>query len=266
MTGATYLDEILAVHRAAAEADRRDIGALVAEAEKCPPARPFARALAEADGLAVIAEIKRRSPSKGDLDPGLDPGFVAGTFQAGGATCLSVLTDGPFFGGSADDVRRARAVCPLAVLRKDFTVGEADVADARLMGADAVLLIVAALSDEELGRLLALARRLDLDALVEAHDEAEVERAVEAGADLIGVNQRDLTTFAVDPDRALKVVGAIPDEVVAVAESGIGNEEDARRLAEAGYRAILVGETLMRAGDRRAVLATLAGHPVGART
>jgi indole-3-glycerol phosphate synthase len=154
----------------------------------------------------------------------------------------------------------------LPVLRKDFTVGEADVADARLMGADAVLLIVAALSDEELGRLLGLARRLDLDALVEAHDEAEVERAVEAGADLIGVNQRDLTTFAVDPDRALKVVGAIPEGVVAVAESGIGNGEDARRLAEAGYRAILVGETLMRAGDRRAVLATLAGHPVGART
>jgi indole-3-glycerol phosphate synthase len=149
------------------------------------------------------------------------------------------------------------------VLRKDFTVGEADVADARLMGADAVLLIVAALDDAELGRLLGLARRLGLDALVEAHDEEEVARAVAAGAELIGVNQRDLTTFAVDQKRALRVVGSIPDGVVAVAESGIRDAGDARRLAGAGYRAVLVGETLMRAVDRRGAVAGLAGHPVG---
>jgi len=161
-------------------------------------------------------------------------------------------------------VARARAACTVPVLRKDFTVADADVADARLMGADAVLLIVAALSDAELVHLLGLARSLGLDALVEAHDEREVGRAVDAGADLVGVNQRDLTTFAVDHERALRVVAAIPGGVVAVAESGIRDGADARRLADAGFRAVLVGETLMRAGDRRAALAELVGHPVRA--
>jgi indole-3-glycerol phosphate synthase len=263
MPTATYLDEILAVHRAAAAADGRSLDALVSEAERGPPPRPFTAALSGADGLAVIAEIKRRSPSRGDLDPGLDPAAVAAEYEGGGATCLSVLSDGPFFGGSAADVGAARAGCSLPVLRKDFTVAGADVADARLMGADAVLLIVAALSDDELEELLALARRLGLDALVEAHDEDEVSRALAAGAGLIGVNQRDLATFAVDHERALRVVGAIPDGVVAVAESGIRHGDDARRLADAGYRGILVGETLMRAGDRRQALAELVGHRVG---
>lgn len=263
MPTATYLDEILAVHRSAAVAEERDVDGLVAAAEKCPAARSFTDALTGSEGLAVIAEIKRRSPSRGDLDPGLDPASVARDYEEGGAACLSVLTDGPFFGGSADDVVRARAACGLPVLRKDFTVSEADVADARLMGADAVLLIVAALDDVELGQLLALARRVGLDALVEAHDEREVERALGAGADLIGVNQRDLTTFAVDHERALRVVAAIPESVVAVAESGIRDGHDARRLAGAGYRAVLVGETLMKAGDRRGALGTLVGHPVG---
>jgi indole-3-glycerol phosphate synthase len=265
MSAATYLDEILAVHRAAARADGRDLGALVAAAEKSAPPRSFTAALESADGLAVIAEIKRRSPSRGDLDPGLDPAAVAGDYEAGGAACVSVLTDGQFFGGSAADVTAVRAACSRPLLRKDFTVAEADVADARLMGADAVLLIVAALTDEELGSLLRLAGRLALDALVEAHDEVEVERALAAGAGLIGINQRDLTSFVVDHDRARRVVEAIPDAVVAVAESGIRHADDARRLADAGYRAILVGETLMRAEDRRQVLAALAGHPVGGR-
>jgi indole-3-glycerol phosphate synthase len=264
MSTATYLDEILAVHRAGSAADARDVGALLADAGRCPPPRPFVAALNRSDGLAVIAEIKRRSPSRGDLDPGLDPAAVAGEYEAGGAACLSVLSDAAFFGGSADDVARARAACTVPVLRKDFTVADADVADARLMGADAVLLIVAALSDAELVHLLGLARSLGLDALVEAHDEREVGRAVDAGADLVGVNQRDLTTFAVDHERALRVVAAIPGGVVAVAESGIRDGADARRLADAGFRAVLVGETLMRAGDRRAALAELVGHPVRA--
>jgi indole-3-glycerol phosphate synthase len=258
-----YLDEILAVHRAAAAADQRDIGALVAQAQAGPAPRSFRAGLTGASGLAVIAEIKRRSPSRGDLDAQLDPAAVAADYQAGGAACLSVLTDSQFFGGSAADVGAARSACALPVLRKDFTVAPADVADARLMGADAVLLIVAALSDAELGELLGLARRLGLDALVEVHHEAEVERALAAGADLIGVNQRDLTTFTVDHDRALRVVASIPAGVVAVAESGIRDEDDARRLADAGYRAILVGETLMRAPDRRSVLAALVGAGVG---
>jgi len=265
MSAGTYLDEILAAHRAAAAADRRDVETLLADAGRCRPPRPFAAALTGRDGLAVIAEIKRRSPSRGDLDPGLDPAAVARDYEAGGAACLSVLSDAEFFGGSADDVARAGAACALPVLRKDFTVSDADVADARLMGADAVLLIVAALTDAELGRLLGVARRIGLDALVETHDEREVGRALDAGAELIGVNQRDLGTFAVDHERALRVVGAIPAGVVAVAESGIRDAGDARRLADAGYRAVLVGETLMRAGDRRQALAALVGHPVERR-
>ncbi|HXQ59712.1 MAG TPA: indole-3-glycerol phosphate synthase TrpC [Acidimicrobiales bacterium] len=265
MPAATYLDEILAVHRAAAAADGRDVAALVAEAAACGRGRPFADALRRHEGLAVIAEIKRRSPARGDLDPGLDPAAVARDYEAGGAACVSVLSDVSFFGGSAADVTAAHDACGLPVLRKDFTVAEADVADARLMGADAVLLIVAALSDGELGDLLGLAGTVGLDALVEAHDEGEVERALAAGAELVGVNQRDLVSFAVDHERALRVAAAIPADVVAVAESGIRGGDDARRLADAGYRAVLVGETLMRAGDRRAVLRDLGGHPVGDR-
>ena len=261
MPGATYLDEILAAKRAVAAADDRNVAALVDRAAGRGPGRGFTRALVAAPGLAVIAEIKRRSPSAGQLAADLDPAAVARDYEAGGAAALSVLSDERFFGGSAKDVTTAAAACALPVLRKDFTVGEADVADARLMGADAVLLIVAALSDTELTALVALADRLGLDALVEAHDEGELERALRAGARLVGVNQRDLTTFAVDHDRALRVAGAVPDGVVAVAESGIRGPDDARRLVAAGYRAVLVGETFMRAADRRAAVAALAGTP-----
>jgi indole-3-glycerol phosphate synthase len=263
----TYLAEILAAHRAQATADRRDLGSLEAAAESAPPTRPFAAALARSAGapLAVIAEVKRRSPSRGAIAPDLDPAAVAGEYAAGGATCLSVLTDATFFGGSADDLRAARAVCTLPVLRKDFTVGVADLYDTRVMGADAVLLIVAALTDDELVDLLTVAQELTLDALVEVHDEPELERALEAGAEMVGVNQRDLTTFAVDPGRAVRLAASIPAEVVAVAESGITEAEDARVLAEAGFQAVLAGESLVRADDRRAAVAALAGHRVGPR-
>jgi indole-3-glycerol phosphate synthase len=213
----------------------------------------------------VIAEVKRRSPSKGELDAGLEPARVAADYEAGGAACVSVLTDAEFFGGSAADVEAVRAACELPILRKDFTVSEVDVCDARLMGADAVLLIVAALSDDELVGFLSLAQELSLDALVEVHDEVELERALDAGAELVGVNQRDLATFSVDLDRAERLLPLIPSEVVAVAESGIGDGDDARRLAEAGYQAVLVGESLIRARDRRAAVGELAGHRVGAR-
>lgn len=264
----TYLSEIVAAHRADAEADRRDLDALVDRALAAPPPVPFAAALAAAStaaGLAVVAEVKRRSPSKGDLAPDLDPAEVAVAYAAGGATCLSVLTDRRYFGGSPEDLKAARAAAGLPVLRKDFTVGPADVCDARLMGADAVLLIVAALSDAELAELTALAERLGLDALVEVHDQLELVRALDAGACLVGVNQRDLATFAVDGDRAERMAASIPDGVVAVAESGVGGTEDAARLAAAGYQAVLVGETLVRAPDRAAAVAALAGHPVGHR-
>jgi len=265
-----YLDSILDAHRAAAASDGRDVAGTV-EAARARTAerrtgpggrRDFVAALVAGRaerGMAVISEIKRRSPSKGDLDPDLDPAAVAASYQSGGASCLSVLTDEVFFGGSRADLEAARAACSLPVLRKDFTVGRLDVCDARLMGADAVLLIVAALDQAELTGLVALARSLDLAPLVEVHDEGELERAVDAGADLIGVNQRDLRTFEVDRDRALRLGERMPEGVVAVAESGIRDAADVGRLAAAGYSAVLVGEALVRSADRTRAVDGLLG-------
>jgi indole-3-glycerol phosphate synthase len=262
---ATYLDEIVAAHRARSAGDDRPLGELIEWAQAAAPVRGFAQALVAGEAAAVIAEVKRRSPSRGPLAPELDPAAVAADYAAGGAGALSVLTDQAFFGARPADLAAARAACDLPVLRKDFTVSEADVCDARLMGADAVLLIVAALSDEELVRFAALARQLSLDAVVEVHDESELARALEVGATLVGVNQRDLTTFDVDERRALDLAGAIPEGVVAVAESGIGGVADVARLAAAGYDAVLVGERVVTAPDRTAAVAALTGQRVGAR-
>lgn len=255
---ATYLDRILADHRAAARADGRPVARLAAQVPGLAPARDFAGAL-RGPGLSVIAEIKRRSPSKGDLALDLEPAALAKAYDTGGAACLSVLTDTAWFGGSAADLAEARAATTLPVLRKDFTVTEADVYDARLMGADAVLLIVAALDQAELAAFRALAAEVGLAALVEVHDEAEVQRALEAGAELIGVNQRDLVTFEVDTARAQRVARAIPDGVVKIAESGIRDGDDCRALAGAGFDAVLVGETLVRAPDPAAAVRALRG-------
>jgi indole-3-glycerol phosphate synthase len=258
---ATYLDRILAAHRAAAEADRRDVGQLVARARSCPPVRGFAATIrarcAAGAGPAVIAEVKRRSPSRGPLAPGLVPGVLAKAYAGAGATCLSVLTDSEFFGGSADDLVEARAAADLPVLRKDFTLCAADVCDARLMGADAVLLIAGALSPAVLSELLALAGELGLDALVEVHDVEEADRALGAGAGLIGVNQRDLATFEVDAERAVSVAERLPAGVLRVAESGIRTRQDVSRLGGAGFDAVLVGEALVTAADPGAALAEL---------
>ena len=260
---ATYLDRILVAHRARVAADARDLAPLVAEARAQASPRGFAAALRSVDGMGVIAEVKRRSPSKGDLAAGLDPAALARAYEQGGATCLSVLTDTDFFAGSPDDLRAARAATALPVLRKDFTVGAVDVCDARIMGADAVLLIAAALDDDELVELHTLALDVGLDALVEVHDEAELDRAVAAGAQLIGVNQRDLLTFAVDNERAARVGRAIPDTAVRVAESGVRGPEDAAELAAAGFDAVLVGELLVTADDPGAVVSAL--RAAGAR-
>ena len=205
----------------------------------------------------MIAEIKRRSPSKGDLAIGLDPVTLAQQYEAGGAACLSVLTDVEFFGGSSADLVAARDACALPVLRKDFTVSAHDVCDARLMGADCVLLIAAALDQGELETLLALARRIGLDALIEIHDEPELQRAIDAGADLIGVNQRDLVTFTVDTARAVRMAPQMPDGVVRVAESGIAGPDDAAVLAAAGFHAVLVGEHLVTSGDPESAVTAL---------
>jgi indole-3-glycerol phosphate synthase len=242
-----------------AGADGRAVDALVDLAARMPPTRGFTAALVADPGLAVIAEIKRRSPSKGVLNPSLDPAAMAREYEAAGAACLSVLTDGEFFAGSDDDLGAARAATGVPVLRKDFTVAPLDVADARLMGADAVLLIAAALDRRELIEYHRLATHLGLDALVEVHDEPELEVALECGATLVGVNQRDLVTFEVDHDRASRMAVAIPDGVVKVAESGVRDGDDARRLADDGYDAILVGETLVTAGDIAATLRALRG-------
>lgn len=209
------------------------------------------------DGLSIITEIKRRSPSKGDLDIGLDPAELAGKYRDGGSSCLSVLTDEEFFGGSIRDLQTAAAASGLPVLRKDFTVSALDVLDARLMGADCVLLIAAALSDGELAEFHGLAREVGLDALVEIHDEVELERAMKVGADLIGVNQRDLVTFQVDHERALRMGSVMPDSVVRVAESGVRGADDARALREAGYQAVLVGESIVTSADPTAAVRAL---------
>jgi indole-3-glycerol phosphate synthase len=266
---ATYLDKILRFHRDRAAADERSeawlheaIASKVGSDPLESAPRGFAAAL-QAPGLSVISEIKRRSPSKGDLWADLEPADLAVEYEAGGAAALSVLTDTEHFAGSTLDLVQARAAVSLPVIRKDFTVDRRDVLDARLMGADCVLLIAAALSDDELAGLSRLASELGLDALVETHDEAEVERATAIGAKLIGVNQRDLVTFEVDTQRAVRVRQSIPNEAVTVAESGVRGPEDAARLAAAGYDAILVGESLVTSGHPAVALQALiqAGRP-----
>jgi indole-3-glycerol phosphate synthase len=254
---ATYLDRILERHRETAAADTRSIERLLDDARAMEPARGFRAALEGREQLGVIAEIKRRSPSKGDLNADLDPAEIAAMYERGGAACVSVLTDAEHFGGSVADLRAARAASSLPVLRKDFTVSERDVLDARIIGADCVLLIAAALEPAELAGFHALAVEIGLDVLVEIHDERELEHALAADATLIGVNQRDLVTFQVDHERAVRMAGVIPDHAVKVAESGVRGAGDARSLRSAGYDAVLVGETLVTSGDPATAIADL---------
>jgi indole-3-glycerol phosphate synthase len=253
------LDEILAATRArvAEERTRQPVSELEALAKEVPPPRPFAPALARRDSVNVIAEHKRRSPSRGAIREDLRPADVAQAYQAAGAAALSVLTDEPFFGGRLEHLVAARAATSLPVLRKDFVVDPWQVWEARAVGADAVLLIVAALDDEDLRRLLDEATRAGLDALVEVHDRAELDRALRAGAHLVGVNNRNLKTMQVSLQTALSLAPALPEGLVAVAESGIRSGDDVRRLREAGFSAFLVGESLMSAPDPGAALRSL---------
>lgn len=255
------LDDILARTRVdlAARQGQRPRSAVEADAARMAPARSLANALRRPGEVTCIAEFKRRSPSAGWIAEGADPAAMARAYEAGGARAMSVLTDGPFFGGGLPDLVAARASCGLPILRKDFVVDAYQIVEARAAGADAVLLIVAALGDAELRGLLAAAGQAGLDALVEAHDETEVARAVDAGAVLIGINNRDLRTFTVDRDLAVRMRPRVPADRVIVAESGIRDAADVARLRAASVDAMLVGETLMRAPDPAAALRALAG-------
>jgi indole-3-glycerol phosphate synthase len=246
-----YLDKIVQSHREVASRDQRNLDDLAGQASALSSTRGFRARLVQGsrESLCVIAEIKRKSPSKGVLRANLDAAHIASLYEQGGASCLSVLTDEHFFGGSVDDLQIARASTSLPVIRKDFTVSEFDVLDARLMGADCVLLIAAALTDDELSRFHDLAVQIGLEVLVETHDEHELERALNVGATIVGVNQRDLITFEVDHARAERIASLIPPTVVRVAESGVRNADDARRLRDAGYDAVLVGESIVTSSD-----------------
>ena len=207
------------------------------------------------EGINVIAEFKRRSPSKGMIREGADPIGVARAYQAGGAVAMSVLTEEDYFAGSLDDLRQVKAAVELPVLRKDFIVDEYQVYESALASADAILLIVAVLDDESLLRLRRLAEdELGMDALVEVHTSDEMKRAAACGAKLIGVNNRDLRTFEVSLETSLSLAREAPSQALLISESGLNSGADLRRLYEAGYRGFLIGETLMRADDPAAAL------------
>jgi indole-3-glycerol phosphate synthase len=222
--------------------------------------RGFRRALL-GRGPRVIAELKRRSPSKGEIRPDFDPVAIALAYQSGGAAALSVLTDERYFGGSLAVLEAVRAATALPLLRKDFVIDAYQIDEARVAGADAVLLIVAALAPGALAPLYEYARSLGLDVLVEVHDEAELDIAKGIGADLIGINNRDLETFVTDLAVTERLAKRVPQGALVVAESGIFGPEDVARLARAGASAFLVGESLMREADPGLALRRLLGTP-----
>jgi indole-3-glycerol phosphate synthase len=247
------LDPILAATREEVERRRRE---LPEPGERSDPVRPFAAAL-QAPGISVIAEHKRRSPSAGVIRADLELEQVVGAYERGGAAALSILTEGPSFGGSLADLRAARAASRLPVLRKDFIVDRYQLLESFAAGADAVLLIVAALTEQELSALHGEARALGLAALVEVHDERELAVAAAVGAELLGINNRDLTTLAVDIDRTFELLPRVPDGAIVVSESGFSGRAQLDRLAEAGVDAVLIGEALMRSPDLEAACGRL---------
>jgi indole-3-glycerol phosphate synthase len=217
--------------------------------ERADPIRPFADVLRRGPGISLIAEHKRRSPSAGIIRSDLELEDVVVAYERGGAAALSVLTEGPSFGGSLDDLRAAREATGLPVLRKDFIVDPYQVDESFAAGADAILLIVAALGESELRELHDDARARGLAVLVEVHDADELAAAVAIGAEVIGVNNRDLTTLTVDVERTFELLPSIPEGTVVVAESGLSRRDQLDRLGEAGVDAVLIGEALMRSGD-----------------
>lgn len=256
----SVLDEIVDGVRAdlarrETEVPLADLRAALADVD--PPRDPMPHL--RAPGSSVIAEVKRRSPSKGDLADIPDPAALAAEYAAGGAAAISVLTEERRFGGSLADLRAVRAAVETPLLRKDFVVTEYQVVEARAAGADLVLLIAAALDDDLLRRLHDLAGELGLTVLLEVHDEAETERAVALGSELVGVNARNLKTLAVDPDAFGRLAPQVPSDRVLVAESGIAGPVDVKRFVAEGARAVLVGEALVRDGAPRETVAAMTG-------
>jgi indole-3-glycerol phosphate synthase len=241
--------------------DERKRARSLAELERALPEhdldRPFAEALSR-PGTSVIAEYKRRSPSAGEIRTGASVRDVVCAYDRGGAAALSVLTEQDHFGGSLDDLREARSVTDLPILRKDFTIDPYQLYEAKVYGADAILLVVGALSDAALGSLHGIARQLELDAIVEVHDEEELERALEVDADVIGINNRDLVSFAVDLGVTFELLTDVPAGKTVVSESGIHTRADVEELESVGVDAVLVGEALMRAPDPEAACRDLA--------
>ena len=239
----------------------QDEATLRAAAEAAVPARGFANALraASRDGYGLIAEMKRASPSGGAIRPNFSPGEIARDYLDGGATCLSVLTDGPHFQGSLDDLRRAREAAPLPALRKDFMLDPWQVLESRAAEADCVLLIMACLTDEQAAELESVAIDLGMDVLAEAHDRSELDRALRLRTPLIGVNNRDLRTLTTSLATTEALAPHVPGDRLFVAESGIRTHADVRRLADAGARCFLVGESLLRQDDLAGATRTLLG-------
>jgi indole-3-glycerol phosphate synthase len=258
------LEHIIAYKRGevAARKAARPLSDIEAAARAQPPPRGFAYALAAAtDRPALIAEIKKASPSKGLIRADFEPAALARAYEQGGAACLSVLTDGPSFQGCGDDLIAARAACALPVLRKDFMIDPWQIAESRAIGADAILIIMAAVDDETALDLFEAAEAFGMDALVEVHDEAEFERALVLDARLIGVNNRSLASFTTDLSATERLAARIPKDRLLVSESGIATPADIARLSRAGAHAFLVGESLMRQSDVAAATAALLGGP-----
>jgi indole-3-glycerol phosphate synthase len=259
----SMLSEILAAKRTEVQHRREQVSRAMLQEQlvDAPPTRDFRGALANANGIGLIAEVKKASPSKGVIREDFDPMEIARTYAANGATCLSVLTDEPYFQGKLQYLKDIRAMVPTPLLRKDFIVDSWQIAESRAAGADAILLIVAALPPQDLCAFLKLTSEYGMAALVEVHDKDELAEALAAGADLIGINNRDLHTFRVSLSTTLDLVASLPPDPnrIVVSESGIFTRADVLKLEAAGVNAVLVGEALMREADIGAKMRELLG-------
>jgi indole-3-glycerol phosphate synthase len=253
------LEDLVAATRERLEERKREhpLGDLAHAVEEAPPCLPFAESLSR-PGTSVIAEYKRRSPSAGTIREGASVTDVVRAYERGGAAAVSVLTERDHFGGSLDDLREARRALDIPILRKDFTVDPYQIYEARVAGADAVLLVVGALSVRELGSLYGVARELEMDTIVEVHDEEELDAALDIDADVIGINNRNLEDFSLDLQVTYDLLTDVPTGKTVVSESGIHTREDVEELEDAGVDAVLVGEAVMRAPDPEAAVRELA--------